>query len=102
RGARARRRRAGRSPRDHAACCPPAEMPSLGRGILRGGPMARTMDRTQVDQAAIDELAAGFRGEIVRAPDPSYEEHRHVWNGSINRFPGVIARCAGVADGIAA
>src|SRR5437764_6156584 len=77
-------------------------MPSLTRDILRGGPMARTMDRVQVDQAAIDELAAGFRGEIVRAPDPSYEEHRHVWNGSIDRYPAVIARCAGVADVIAA
>jgi len=64
--------------------------------------MARTMDRVQLDQAAIDELAAGFRGEIVRPPDPSYEEHRHVWNGSINRFPALIARCAGVADVIAA
>src|SRR5947208_2089657 len=64
--------------------------------------MARTMDRVQLDQAAIDELAAGFRGEIVRAPDPSYEEHRHVWNGSIDRYPAVVARCAGVADVIAA
>src|SRR5438874_13815843 len=64
--------------------------------------MARTMDRVQLDQAAIDELAAGFRGEIIRPPDPSYEEHRHVWNGSIDRYPAVIARCAGVADVIAA
>jgi hypothetical protein len=64
--------------------------------------MARTMDRAQVDQAAIDELAAGFRGEVVRPPDPSYEEHRHVWNASIDRYPALIARCAGVADVIAA
>jgi hypothetical protein len=64
--------------------------------------MARTMNRVEVDQAAVDELAAGFRGEIVRPPDPSYEEHRHVWNASIDRYPAVIARCAGVADVIAA
>src|SRR5947208_16653277 len=64
--------------------------------------MARTMERVQVDQAALDAVAAGFRGEIVRPPDPSYEEHRQVWNGSINRFPAVIARCAGVADVVAA
>jgi len=64
--------------------------------------MARTMERVHVDQAALDELAAGFRGEIVRPPDSSYEEHRHVWNGSIDRYPAVIARCAGVADVIAA
>src|SRR5947208_5133560 len=64
--------------------------------------MARTMERVQVDQAALDAVAAGFRGEIVRPPDPSYEEHRQVWNGSINRFPAVIARCVGVADVMAA
>ena len=64
--------------------------------------MAKTMERVHVDQAALDELGAGFRGEIVRPPDPSYEEHRRVWNGSIDRYPEVVARCAGVADVIAA
>ena len=64
--------------------------------------MARIMEHVQVDQAALDELGAGFRGEIVRPPDPSYEDHRHVWNGSIDRYPEVVARCAGVADVIAA
>src|SRR2546427_7997827 len=64
--------------------------------------MARTMDRVEIDEKAVEELAAGFRGEIVRPPDPSYDEHRKVWNGSIDRYPAVIARCAGVADVIAA
>src|SRR3954462_2584773 len=64
--------------------------------------MARTMDRVEVDQPALDELGAGFRGEIVRPSDPTYAEHRAVWNGSIDRYPAVIARCAGVADVIAA
>ena len=27
-----------------------------------------------------------------------YEQHRRVWNGSIDRHPALIARCAGVAD----
>jgi len=64
--------------------------------------MARTMDRVEIDQAALDELAAGFRGEIVLPADPGYDEHRRVWNGSIDRHPAVITRCAGVADVIAA
>ena len=51
-----------------------------------------------VDQSALRELASGFRGELVLPTDASYEVHRAVWNGSINRFPAVIARCAGVAD----
>jgi len=43
-------------------------------------------------------LAAGFRGEVVAPNDPGYEQHRRIWNGSIDRRPAVIARCAGVAD----
>jgi FAD/FMN-containing dehydrogenase len=43
-------------------------------------------------------LAERFRGEILIPGSPGYEEHRRVWNGSIDRRPAVIARCAGVAD----
>ncbi|GAA1683982.1 FAD-binding oxidoreductase [Kribbella yunnanensis] len=39
-----------------------------------------------------------FSGELVRPGDPPYDELRAVWNGSIDRRPGVIARCTGVAD----
>ena len=55
-----------------------------------------------VDRAALDELAASFDGELVGPSDPSYGEHRAVWNGSIDRRPALIARCAGTADVIAA
>lgn len=47
-------------------------------------------------------LQDGFRGELLRREDPGYEDARKVWNGSITRFPTLIARCAGVADVIAA
>src|SRR5215208_2174096 len=47
-------------------------------------------------------LQDGFRGELLRPQDPGYEDARKVWNGSISRFPALIARCAGVADVIAA
>jgi FAD/FMN-containing dehydrogenase len=43
-----------------------------------------------------------FRGELIRPGDPSYDEHRKVWNGSIDRQPALISRCAGVADVIGA
>lgn len=39
-----------------------------------------------------------FQGELVRPGDPSYEIHRRVWNGSIDRRPALIARCSGPAD----
>ena len=47
-------------------------------------------------------LQEGFRGELHRPADTGYEDARKVWNGSITRFPALIARCAGVADIIAA
>jgi len=46
----------------------------------------------------ITGLQDNFRGELLRRDGAGYEDTRRVWNGSIDRFPGVIARCAGVAD----
>lgn len=51
---------------------------------------------------ALTALAARFRGEVVLPDHPDYDAHRAVWNGSIDRRPAVIARCAGVADVVAA
>ena len=52
------------------------------------------------DALAIDEAA--FRGHIVRPESPDYDVHRSIWNGSFDRRPAVIVRCAGVSDVIAA
>ncbi|RXZ47596.1 FAD-binding oxidoreductase [Agromyces fucosus] len=51
-----------------------------------------------VDAAAFSELASGFAGELVRPEDAGFDEHRRVWNGSIDRRPAVIARCTGADD----
>ena len=60
--------------------------------------MSRLVDDVHVDDAAAEELRAGFGGALIGPADPGYDEHRKVWNGSIDRRPGLIARCAGVAD----
>ena len=64
--------------------------------------MGTSITETKLDEAALGELRGSFRGQVIRPTDPAYEEHRKIWNGSIDRFPAVIARCAGVADVIAA
>src|SRR4051812_23955513 len=46
------------------------------------------------------ELA--FRGEIIAPDDPGYDEARKVYNGMIDRRPGLIAKCVDAADVIAA
>jgi FAD/FMN-containing dehydrogenase len=56
----------------------------------------------RLDARALTELERSFRGQLVRPSDPAYDEQRKVWNGSIDRSPALIARCAGAADVIAA
>jgi FAD/FMN-containing dehydrogenase len=51
---------------------------------------------------ALEALPGSFRGELIRPGDPTYDEQRKVWNGSIDRRPGLIAPCTGVADVISA
>jgi FAD/FMN-containing dehydrogenase len=55
-----------------------------------------------LDKAALGALQTTFGGELIRPVDPTYEQRRKIWNGSIDRHPALIARCAGVADVIAA
>jgi FAD/FMN-containing dehydrogenase len=60
--------------------------------------MSSVAPGTVIEAGAVDELRASFRGELVGPGDAGYDEHRKVWNGSIDRRPGLIARCAGVTD----
>ncbi len=39
-----------------------------------------------------------LRGHLVGPEDPGYDVGRRVWNGSFDKRPALIARCAGVAD----
>jgi FAD/FMN-containing dehydrogenase len=50
------------------------------------------------DTPALRKLTTAFRGDLVHPGEPSYDDLRKVWNGSIDRRPTLIARCAGVAD----
>ncbi len=47
-----------------------------------------------VDEAAVRRFAADFHGVLVRSGDAEYEAGRRVWNGMIDRRPGIIAYCA--------
>jgi hypothetical protein len=58
--------------------------------------------RLQFDQDRIKGFQTAFRGEIIQQGDFSYEKARKIWNASIDKHPGIIARCAGAADVIAA
>jgi FAD/FMN-containing dehydrogenase len=54
------------------------------------------------EETHASEFADGFRGELVSPGDGLYEEARKLYNGMIDKRPALIARCADVADVIAA
>jgi FAD/FMN-containing dehydrogenase len=62
-----------------------------------GVPLGKPLEET-----AIQEFAANFRGELIRPGDEGYDDARTVFNSMIDRHPALIARCSGVADVIAA
>jgi FAD/FMN-containing dehydrogenase len=47
-------------------------------------------------------LAAALRGRLIRTTDADYDQARALYNGMIDKRPRLIARCANVADVIAA
>ena len=55
-----------------------------------------------VGQDRIERFQAAFRGEVIQPTDSGYEKARKIWNANIDKHPGIIARCAGLADVIAA
>ncbi|SYZ74434.1 FAD linked oxidase domain protein [Candidatus Zixiibacteriota bacterium] len=61
-------------------------------------PSATARDSGTLDQKAISSFKSSIRGEILIRGDAGYEKARKVFNGMIDRFPAVIARCVNVAD----
>lgn len=52
--------------------------------------------------ASVDTLRNEFAGRLLTPGDNGYETARRIWNATIDRHPGLIARCSGVADVAAA
>ena len=55
-----------------------------------------------LSDALIEELRTSVRGPVLRPGEDGYEIARKVWNGMIDKRPGLIVRCTGVADVISA
>ncbi len=60
----------------------------------------RTIDGKEraLDDAVIDKFESSLRGALLRQTDPGYDAARTVWNGMVDKRPGLIVRCAGTAD----
>jgi FAD/FMN-containing dehydrogenase len=44
----------------------------------------------------------GFRGTVIRRGDAAYPAARSIWNGQVDRWPDIVARCRDAADVAAA
>ena len=51
-----------------------------------------------LDASIVEEFASQLRGELVMPTDNHYNETRKVYNGMINKHPGMFAMCVDVAD----
>jgi FAD/FMN-containing dehydrogenase len=58
----------------------------------------KNLNGASVDSGRITEFSDHIAGEVIQPGDPSYDVARRIWNGSIDRHPGMIVRCKGVAD----
>jgi FAD/FMN-containing dehydrogenase len=46
----------------------------------------------------VTNLAPAFSGRFLRSEDPEYDQARRVHNGLVDKRPGLIAQCRGMAD----
>jgi FAD/FMN-containing dehydrogenase len=61
-----------------------------------------TGSHTVIEGTTVETFKSSLRGELLRPGDTDYDDARTVWNGMIDKRPGLIARCSGVADVISA
>jgi FAD/FMN-containing dehydrogenase len=57
---------------------------------------------TSLPSEELEAVRNAIKGEVLLPGDGGYEEARVIWNAMFDRRPGLIVRCAGVADVIEA
>ncbi|MFP9061578.1 FAD-binding oxidoreductase [Natrialbaceae archaeon A-chndr2] len=60
------------------------------------------MAQSTIEDDHIEQFQTTVYGDVVRPDDAEYDDARSVWNGMIDKYPALIARCRGVADVIRA
>jgi FAD/FMN-containing dehydrogenase len=51
-----------------------------------------------LDEAAVDAFGTSLRGELIQPDDDNYDDVRQLYNGMIDKRPGLIACCLDAAD----
>jgi hypothetical protein len=55
-----------------------------------------------VQENRIEQFRSNFRGDVTRRGEDGYENACKIWNAGVQKRPGIVARCSGVADVLAA
>jgi hypothetical protein len=55
-----------------------------------------------LNPTTLEPFRAAFCGAVIQDGDAEYESARRIWNASIDKRPGLIVRCSGLADVIVA
>jgi FAD/FMN-containing dehydrogenase len=65
-------------------------------------PVLTRRDGEVVTETGVEAFRNNFQGQIILPLDPAYDTARRIWNASIDKYPGMIVRCSGVADVVSA
>jgi FAD/FMN-containing dehydrogenase len=57
-----------------------------------------TVGERAIEPGEVESLRGRFRGALLQRGEEGYDEARRIWNGAIDRRPGLIARCVGADD----
>jgi FAD/FMN-containing dehydrogenase len=65
-----------------------------------GKQLLRRLDGTdfEIDEETVQAFQARLHGDLLRPGNDGYDDARKIWNAMIDKRPGLIARCTGVAD----
>jgi FAD/FMN-containing dehydrogenase len=61
-------------------------------------PTLKSRDGAALDRASIEAFRSVFCGDALLPGDAGYDSARRIWNASIDKHPGLIARCSDAAD----
>lgn len=53
---------------------------------------------TALDQDTLDAFSASLRGSVFLRGSAEYDDARTIWNGMVDRHPGVVIRALGASD----
>ncbi len=53
---------------------------------------------SQLDKQAVSTFKGSLRGELIQPGDARYDKVRQLYNGMVDKRPGLIARCVDAAD----